>query len=163
MPKHLTAVLLSAFFAIVHPHRELAAQLETSSLRRLTVVSVSVVVVSDISAPVDSSIVRTAVELRLRRMGIDVVPARSDVPVVALSITVAGTRDNVATAISLALIVVQEAALSRMPGVRGRYMTWASDRLQIVAGSGANEATMRRLTAVLDEFENAWRAMNPRP
>lgn len=164
MIAHLTVSTSALMALLVAAPLSLTAQQDSLSLRGLATVSVAVAVSTDLLAPpLDSASLTTALELRLRRVGLRVVAPSPTVPVIVISLSAAGTRGDVATATSLQLFVMQLASLSRRPATRGLFTTWMTERLTISDAAQAHDLAERMLARVLDEFENAWRAANAGP
>ena len=145
----LVPVCLLMFLTAVVLVGPLQAQSYAPQLSGLRRVSMAVQVVG---LAIDSARAQTRVELRLRELGLRVVPTDSAQAHLAFLVILAGGGTGYVEA-----ALYEPARLTRQPGVVTPVVSWSDSDFIF-----RREESDGALDALLDKFLNAWLAANPR-
>jgi hypothetical protein len=115
-------------------------------------------------AGIDAQGLTTTIELRLRRMGLEVIPVKPGHPTyLHLAISTLPAEKNVTVAYNMALSLADDVTLGRNKMLLPGTFTWQHSTLGVAGTYKIRESVEHSLDDLLNEFENAWRSVNPTP
>lgn len=162
-PRHTLAALLAAILIPVSTAAQ-ALRPDVESLRGITSVWLAIYPLrSDLAAVVDTSALRTKLELKLREHGIQVF-GHGNIGTLAtavIAVNINSVHSGMSWAINAEINVQQTATVRRTNFVDAMAITWWGGETSIVGDDYVASGVLSDATDAIDDFLNAWLQANP--